>query len=85
LSATALAARRHYLNPSNFGITATLVLFHWVGIAPPYMFTENVRGPLDVILPLILVASGSLLNTLFTERIPLILVSVALNPHCATR
>jgi enediyne biosynthesis protein E5 len=65
--------RRHYLNPSNFGISTTLVLFPWVGIAPPYMFTENVRGPLDVILPLIIVVSGSLLNTLFTERIPLIL------------
>ena len=65
--------RRHYLNPSNFGISVTLVLFSWVGIAPPYMFTENVRGPLDVILPLIIVVSGSLLNTLFTERIPLIL------------
>ena len=65
--------RRHYLNPSNFGIAVTLLLFPWVGIAPPYQFTENVRGPLDVILPLIIVCTGSLLNTKFTERIPLIL------------
>lgn len=69
--------RRHYLNPSNFGITVTLLLFPWVGIAPPYMFTENVRGPLDVILPLIIVCTGSLLNTLFTERMPLILAWLA--------
>jgi hypothetical protein len=65
--------RRHFFNPSNFGITLTLLLFTWVGIAPPYHFTENVRGVFDVILPLIIVGSGSLLNRLFTERIPLIL------------
>jgi Na+-translocating ferredoxin:NAD+ oxidoreductase RnfD subunit len=64
---------RHFLNPSNFGIAVTLLLFPWVGIAPPYQFTENVRGVLDVILPLIIVGTGSLLNTKFTERIPLIL------------
>lgn len=65
--------RRHFLNPSNFGIAVTLALFPWVGIAPPYQFTENVRGPLDVILPLIIVCTGSLLNTRFTERMPLIM------------
>lgn len=65
--------RRHFLNPSNFGIAVTLLLFPWVGIAPPYQFTEYVRGPFDVVLPLIIVCTGSLLNTLFTERMPLIL------------
>jgi hypothetical protein len=69
----AMWPRRHYLNPSNFGIATTLVLFPWVGIAPPYQFTENARGPLDVILPLIIVVTGSFLNTRFTERVPLIL------------
>jgi Na+-translocating ferredoxin:NAD+ oxidoreductase RnfD subunit len=65
--------KRHFLNPSNFGIAVTLLLFPWVGIAPPYQFTENARGVFDVILPLIIVGTGSLLNTKFTERIPLIL------------
>ena len=64
--------RRHFLNPSNFGIALTLLLFPWVGIAPPYQFTENARGAFDVILPLIVICSGSLLNTKFTERIPVI-------------
>ena len=64
---------RHFFNPSNFGITLTLLLFPWVGIAPPYQFTENARGVFDVILPLIIVGTGSFLNTKFTERIPLIL------------
>lgn len=63
----------HVLNPSNFGISATLLLFPWVGIAPPYQFTERLdsaRG--DWILPLVLIASGTLLNARFTQRLPLI-------------
>ncbi|MFF8764558.1 enediyne biosynthesis protein UnbU [Nocardiopsis dassonvillei] len=59
---------RHVLNPSNFGIAATLVTFTWVGIAPPYQFTENVSGVWDWILPAIIVATGSLLNLKLTGR-----------------
>ena len=64
---------RHFLNPSNIGITATLLLFPWVGIAPPYQFTENLDIPGDLLLPGIIVVSGSLLNVFFTRRVPLIL------------
>lgn len=67
---------RHFLNPSNFGITCTLVLFPWVGIAPPYQFTEMLRGPLDILFPLLIVGVGSMLNTKFTERMPLLLAWV---------
>jgi len=63
---------RHFFNPSNLGITATLVCFHWVSIAPPYMFTENLTGWGDWILPGIIVCSGSFLNYRFTRRVPLI-------------
>jgi hypothetical protein len=63
---------RHFLNPSNFGIALTLILFPWVGIAPPYHFTENAGTLFHWVLPLLIFASGSLLNTKFTERIPLI-------------
>ena len=35
---------RHFLNPSNFGIASRCSLFPWVGIAPPYQFTENLHG-----------------------------------------
>src|SRR4051812_30042608 len=38
---------RHVLNPSNFGISAVLLLFPTVGIAPPYQFTENTYGFVD--------------------------------------
>jgi hypothetical protein len=70
---TVAGRNRHYFNPSNFGIALTLVLFHWVGIAPPYMFTENLLGIGDWILPGILVTTGSILNARFTKRMPLIL------------
>jgi hypothetical protein len=67
---------RHVLNPSNFGITVTLLLFPTVGIAPPYQFTENTDGIVDWILPLIIIGTGSYLNIKTTGRIPLILAWV---------
>lgn len=60
---------RHFLNPSNFGITLTLLLFPWVGIAPPYHFSENIHGLGSWILPAVIVLSGSFLNMRFTKRI----------------
>jgi enediyne biosynthesis protein E5 len=63
---------RHIFNPSNFGITVTLLLFPWVGIAPPYHFTENLSGVEDWILPSVIVITGTFLNARFTHRLPLI-------------
>jgi Na+-translocating ferredoxin:NAD+ oxidoreductase RnfD subunit len=63
---------RHFFNPSNFGITITLLLFPSVGIAAPYMFTEGL-GPIgSVILPALMIVSGSLLNIKLTHRFPLL-------------
>jgi hypothetical protein len=67
---------RHFFNPSNIGITATLLLFPWVGIAPPYHFTENLLGAWNWIVPGIIVVSGSFLNGRMTGRMPLILAWV---------
>jgi enediyne biosynthesis protein E5 len=64
--------RRHFLNPSNFGITLTLLLFPVVGISPPYQFTENFGFAGDFILPGLIILSGSFLNAKFTGRLPLI-------------
>jgi hypothetical protein len=64
--------QRHFLNPSNFGITVTLLLFPWVGISPPYHFTENLRDAGYWILPTIICVSGTFINFRFTGRIPLI-------------
>ena len=71
--APANGGTRHFLNPSNFGITAALLLFPWVGIAPPYQFTERLHGWVDWILPAIIITTGSILNGKFTKKIPLIL------------
>jgi enediyne biosynthesis protein E5 len=65
-------ARRHFFNPSNLGITATLLAFPWVGIAQPYMFTENLSGAWDWFLPAVIVCSGSFLNGKLTKKLPLI-------------
>jgi hypothetical protein len=67
---------RHYLNPSNFGIAVTLLLFPWVGIAAPYHFTENLGAVGDWAVPLVIICTGSFLNTRYTRRVPLLLAWV---------
>jgi hypothetical protein len=67
---------RHYLNPSNFGIAVTLLLFPWVGIAAPYQFTENLSTIGDWAVPMAIICTGSFLNTWYTRRIPLALAWV---------
>ncbi len=64
---------KHFLNPSNAGISIALLCFPWIGIAQPYQFVENVNGVGDWVLPLIFVCVGSFLNTKFTKKMPLIL------------
>jgi hypothetical protein len=64
---------QHIFNPSNLGITATLLLFPWVGLAPPYQFTENVTGIWDWIIPGIVLVAGIYIHAKFTGRLPLVL------------
>ncbi|WP_199512646.1 enediyne biosynthesis protein UnbU [Nucisporomicrobium flavum] len=64
---------RHLFNPSNLGISATLVLFSTsVAIAPPYEFTENVGSVVDWVLPGAILVAGSMINGKLTGRMPLI-------------
>ncbi|HEX6037101.1 hypothetical protein [Longimicrobium sp.] len=63
---------RHFFNPSNLGITATLLLFPWVGIAQPYQFTEGLDRVGDWALPALIVCTGTFLNARFTHRLPLV-------------
>jgi hypothetical protein len=72
LRVTCEGRSRHFLNPSNFGIAATLLAFPWVGIAPPYMFTESLSGAADWIVPAVIVSLGTLLNARYTRKLPLI-------------
>lgn len=62
----------HFFNPSNFGIAVTLFVFPWVSIIP-YAFLEHVKGPVDIIVPCVILLLGTRLNVLFTKRVPLIL------------
>ncbi|MET0416821.1 MAG: enediyne biosynthesis protein [Actinoplanes sp.] len=64
---------RHFLNPSNFGITVTLLAFSWVNIAPPYHFTENVPDVIRVMVPFIILTAGTVLNAMLTKKVLLIM------------
>lgn len=64
---------RHVLNPSNAGVVTVLLLFPWVGIAPPYEFTEWLPGWWGGVLPGLLLVAGTMLNAKLTGRMPLIL------------
>jgi enediyne biosynthesis protein E5 len=65
--------RRHYLNPSNTGIVVTIFLFPSTSIIVPYHFTENLYGWWDWALPAVIICTGTLLNAVFTKKMPLIL------------
>jgi len=64
---------RHFLNPSNVGISVVLLAFPWVGISPPYQFTENISGVWDWVVPLGVLGAGTMLNAKLTGKMPLIL------------
>jgi Na+-translocating ferredoxin:NAD+ oxidoreductase RnfD subunit len=64
--------RRHFFNPSNFGIAVTLLAFPAVSISPPYHFTENVAGIGDWLVPAFVLATGTFLNYRLTGKLPLI-------------
>ncbi|RKT87222.1 NQR2, RnfD, RnfE family [Saccharopolyspora antimicrobica] len=63
---------RHFMNPSNWGITVLLLLFPWMSIAPPYHFSEHVEGWVDWLIPAIIVIAGTILNGKLTGRLWLI-------------
>jgi hypothetical protein len=63
---------RHYMNPSNFGIAAILLVYPWASVAPPYHFTEHVGGPVDWIIPGIIIIGGTMINGKLTGRMWLI-------------
>lgn len=64
---------RHFMNPSNLGITAVLLCFsHWCSIAPPYQFSENANTYFRVMIPLIIATSGTVINAMLTKKVPLI-------------
>jgi hypothetical protein len=73
LQAPIAGRMRHYMNPSNLGIVAVLIFFsRWVAIAQPYMFTENANEFFKIMVPIVILTSGTVLNALLTKRTALI-------------
>jgi energy-converting hydrogenase Eha subunit C len=72
LRAPVYGRMRHFMNPSNLGITISLLAFSWVNIAPPYHFTENVPDVIRIGIPTIIITAGTVLNSMLTKKIPLI-------------
>src|SRR5581483_9785373 len=64
---------QHFYNPSNLGVALTLVLFPWVGFAPPYHFTRNLTGQWNWVVPGLILLSGIAIHSRFTGRLPLCL------------
>jgi hypothetical protein len=64
---------RHFMNPSNFGIAVVLLCFaRWVSISPPYMFSEWASSYFRLFIPIVILVSGTVLNTMLTKRVALI-------------
>ncbi|RKT55218.1 enediyne biosynthesis protein [Saccharothrix australiensis] len=73
LQAPIAGRMRHYMNPSNFGITVALLCFgSWISIAPPYEFTEEANYFWRVMIPIIIATAGTVINGMLTKRVPLI-------------
>lgn len=64
---------RHFMNPSNLGISACLLVFaRWISIAPPYMFSEWASEYFRLFIPIVILTSGTVLNAMLTKRVALI-------------
>jgi putative Ca2+/H+ antiporter (TMEM165/GDT1 family) len=64
---------RHFMNPSNLGITVTLLAFgSWVSIAPPYEFTEWANSYFKIMVPMVIITAGTVINATLTKKTPLI-------------
>lgn len=72
LQAPVYGRMRHYMNPSNFGITIMLLVFPWVNMTPPYHFSEKVDTWVGWLIVAVILISGTVLNSLLTGRMWLI-------------
>ncbi|MEU8384629.1 enediyne biosynthesis protein UnbU [Streptosporangium sp. NPDC048865] len=67
------APGRPFLNPAALGVVAVPALCPWAGLAPAYQFTAWVSGPLDLLVPLAVLAWGTAVNARLAGRLPLVL------------
>jgi len=73
LQAPVAGRMRHFMNPSNFGITMALIFFgSWISIAPPYEFTEKANTFFRILIIVIIATAGTVINALLTKKTLLI-------------
>ncbi len=60
---------RHFLNPSNFAISATFLLFPSVGLTMPWMWTTEISGWADWAFPVLIFVLGTMLHLKYASRI----------------
>jgi hypothetical protein len=74
LQAPVAGRMRHFMNPSNLGITVTLVVFgSWLSIAPPYEFTEYANTFWRIMIPVVIATAGTVINSVLTGKVMLIM------------
>jgi enediyne biosynthesis protein E5 len=66
------AGTRHVFNPSNLGISVTLLLFPAVSLAFPWQFTAALSSVGDWALPAAIACIGTFLHGRFPGRLPVI-------------
>jgi Na+-translocating ferredoxin:NAD+ oxidoreductase RnfD subunit len=69
-------SERHFLNPSNTGVAATVFLFPTIAPIMPWQFTESLSDGPSRIFPVIVICLGMFMNWRYTRRMPLILAWV---------
>lgn len=69
-------SERHFLNPSNTGIAATVFLFPTIAPIMPWQFTENLSSGLSLVFPLVVICLGTYMNWRYARRMPLVLAWV---------
>ena len=69
-------SERHFLNPSNTGIAATVFLFPTIAPIMPWQFTESLSAGPSRIFPVIVILLGTFMNWRYTRRMPLIVAWV---------
>jgi Na+-translocating ferredoxin:NAD+ oxidoreductase RnfD subunit len=69
-------SERHFLNPSNTGVAATVFLFPTIAPIMPWQFTESLSDGPSRLFPVIVICLGTFMNWRYTRRMPLILAWV---------
>jgi enediyne biosynthesis protein E5 len=66
--------KRHFLNPSNFGVTVAIIAFPSIIVGAPNQYLQSVSHTVVAwILPIFIIFMGTMINGKLTKKMPLIL------------